>query len=221
MPRPAASKTQDTFRDAISQWQLAARTEVKKSSALPSSMFDACDPMLEARLAESVEHMMQCLHDPVGLRAARERAAEAEAIAGVATEDVGKRTERVTVEELQQLPATIEHSPIRININDGLAAECLGLLVDACTTGDARCQQAARTMLRKDFDIDATRGLDEVTEALQGWLPQLLGSATDDDTVAARIAELCGAIAASVVASTPTADDAITGDAQDAEDKAT
>ncbi|MGK0300930.1 MAG: hypothetical protein ACI89X_001804 [Planctomycetota bacterium] len=59
-------RTEDptAFREAISQWQLAARTEVKRSSSLPSSMFDACDPMLEARLAESVEAMMHCLHEP-------------------------------------------------------------------------------------------------------------------------------------------------------------
>ena len=42
----------DGFREAVAQWRLNLRTEVKKSSSRPSAMFDASDPMPETGLAE-------------------------------------------------------------------------------------------------------------------------------------------------------------------------
>ena len=81
------------YQEAISQWQLAARTEVKKFSSLPSAMFDTCDPMLEACLADPAERMMHRLHEP-----------ETQALAESAQiQQIELRVEKVTSEELRDL----------------------------------------------------------------------------------------------------------------------
>src|SRR5512134_256475 len=49
------------YRAAIARWQLGLQTELKRASSLPSAMFDACDPMLETRLAEATESLFRCL----------------------------------------------------------------------------------------------------------------------------------------------------------------
>ena len=62
--RPEPTPTGPAFGEAVAQWHLALRTEVKKSSALPTAMFDACDPMVETRLVETAESMLACLQEP-------------------------------------------------------------------------------------------------------------------------------------------------------------
>jgi hypothetical protein len=188
-------RTEDAtaFREAISQWQLAARTEVKRSSSLPSSMFDACDPMLEARLAESVEAMMYCLHKPEALALSL-----ANKIAG---EQVEMRVETVTPEELARLPLHIRGDDQELDLEGGVAAEYLSLLVDACTTGDEATQAASRALLQQDFAVAATSDLQNATQAMVQCLQDLSGVDQDeaDEATQARLAELCGAIAASVI----------------------
>ena len=182
------------FREAISQWQLAARTEVKRSSSLPSSMFDACDPMLEARLAESVEAMMHCLHEP-------EAAALAAKSAGELLE---MRVETVSPDEIAKLPQTINHGEGELDLEGGISAEYLSLLVDACTTGDEATQAASRALLHQDFAVAANSDLQQATDALFLCLQELSGNGAgeaDQDTQD-RLTELCSAIAASVIIDT-------------------
>lgn len=187
------SRTPDdatAFREVISQWQLAARTEVKKASSLPSSMFDASDPMLEARLAETVEAMMQLLHEP--------RAAElAKSASG---EHLEMRVEKVDDAELRSLPAKIRRDLDDADLDDHVSSEYLNLLIDTCTTGDEPTQRAARELLAKDFSVESNVDLEEATRALLACMQQVLGNRSEADEEAHRLTELCGAIAATVVA---------------------
>ena len=63
MTRNDALPGGEHFQSAIAHWQLDLQTELKKASSLPTAMFDASDPMLEARLAESTESLFRCLLD--------------------------------------------------------------------------------------------------------------------------------------------------------------
>jgi hypothetical protein len=49
------------FQDAIERHRLALQTDLKKSTSLPSAMFDTVDPMLEARLCEATERIFRVL----------------------------------------------------------------------------------------------------------------------------------------------------------------
>src|SRR5262249_7736185 len=53
------------FTAAIAHHHLTLQTELKRSTSLPSAMFDANDPMLEARLCEATEGIFRRLleHD--------------------------------------------------------------------------------------------------------------------------------------------------------------
>ena len=186
------SRTPDdatAFREVISQWQLAARTEVKKASSLPSSMFDASDPMLEARLAETVEAMMQLLHEP-------EAAALAKNASG---EHLEMRVEHVSDEELQKLPTLIRQDLANADLDDHISSEYLNLLIDTCTTGDAPTQTAARELLQQDFAVASNSDLDDAARALFSCMQQVLGTDCQDEEDEQRLSELCGAIAATVV----------------------
>ena len=119
------------FREAISQWQLAARTEVKRASSLPSSMFDATDAMVEARLGETVDVMMRLLQRP-------NASGTADRASG---EHLERRTEQVSTDELQALPGKIRRDVADADLDDLVASEYLNLLIDACTTGDAAVQR--------------------------------------------------------------------------------
>jgi len=194
------SRTPDdatAFREVISQWQLAARTEVKKASSLPSSMFDASDPMLEARLAETVEAMMQLLHEPEAAALARKASGE----------HLEMRVEQVSDEELRALPTLIRQDLADADLDDHLSSEYLNLLIDSCTTGDDPTRQGARELLARDFSVESHADLDAATQALFRCMQQLLddaGASTDDER---RLAELCGAIAATVVVRTTERED--------------
>lgn len=173
------------YKEAISQWQLAARTEVKKSSSLPSSMFDTRDPMLEACLADSVATLMHCLHEP-----------EAAALAESTNHQTDLRVETVTPEELQKLPRSVRTDHNHLDLESGISAEYLSLLIDTCTTGDDATKEAARDLLLRDFAVEAKADLHDATQAVFECLKKVM--ATDEEGQE-RIAELCSAIAASVV----------------------
>ncbi len=178
------------FREAISQWQLAARTEVKRASSLPSSMFDATDAMVEARLVETVEVMMRLLQRP----------GEPEAADRASGEHLERRTEQVSTDELQALPGKILRDVADADLDDLVASEYLNLLIDACTTGDAVVQRGARELLARDFAVPTTADLDEAAAAISRSL-QAVGGGDDGGPPLdrRRLAELCGAIAATVV----------------------
>jgi len=179
------------FREAISQWQLAARTEIKRASSLPSSMFDATDAMVEARLGETVDVMMRLLQRP-------NASGTADRASG---EHLERRTEQVSTDELQALPGKIRRDVADADLDDLVASEYLNLLIDACTTGDAPTRQAARELLAQDFAVAASADLDVAAEALSACLRDVVGARCDDDEDLRRLEELCGAIAATVVVS--------------------
>lgn len=185
------------FREVISQWQLAARTEVKKSSSLPSSMFDASDPMLEARLTETVEAMMQLLHEPEAAALAKEASGE----------HLEMRVEHVSDEELQKLPSLIRKDLANADLDDKISSEYLNVLIDTCTTGDTPTQAAARELLQQDFAVAADSDLDDATHALFSCMQQVLGATCDDEADVLQLSELCGAIAATVVVHTADAEE--------------
>jgi hypothetical protein len=51
------------FQEAIAQHQLELQLELKKTTSLPSAMFDAADSMLEARLCEATDSIFRHLLD--------------------------------------------------------------------------------------------------------------------------------------------------------------
>ena len=178
------------FHEVLAQWKLAARTEVKRSSSLPSSMFDACDPMLEARLAESVEAMMNVLHQP-----------SPEVTPGP-SQNMELRIENVSIDELRALPQQLQADVGELDIDAGLSGEYLSLLIDSCTTADDSTQAGARDLLQRDFFVESNTDLDEATRALARCLPTVLDSTGDDQLAEEQLIELCGAIAATVILET-------------------
>ena len=180
--RPERARHADEYREAISQWRLAARTEVKRASSLPSSMFDACDPMLEACLAESVEAMLECLHEP-GMDVGR--------VDG----PIEARGERIAPDDLRALPAALGADDGAPDPDAGRTAEYLGVLVDAVATGSDLTRRAVAALLQRDFDLvgDGARGVD--ADAVRARLDEVL-DAPDDPAWAVRLDELCCGVVA-------------------------
>lgn len=173
-------------REALSQWRRAARTEVRRTSSLPTSMFDTSDPMLEARLAESVEAMLTSLQGP------RIEIGEPDAT-------LEQRTEQVTPAELRALPRVIGREDGREpDLDVGLATEFLTLLVDTCATGSELARQHGATLLTRQLATALEIGADVAAraralhECLQDVLTRREAGTRDD----ARIVELCRHISA-------------------------
>ena len=176
------------YQEAISQWQLAARTEVKKFSSLPSAMFDTCDPMLEACLADSVERMMHRLHEP-----------ETQALAESAqNQQIELRVEKVTSEELRDLRKMRHESHETLDLECKASAEYFSLLIDSCTTGDPATQGAARELLQRDFGVETSADLEHATESVLACLRRLLDGSSSEESQQ-LMAELCQSIAASII----------------------
>lgn len=151
-PTPPAGQS---FREAIANWRLALRTEVKKSSALPTAMFDACDPMLETRLAETAEAMLACLQEPDP------------ALADQNTPGGEQRLEVIQAAELRCLPRQIAAvEPGALDLQSGLPAEYLAILADACCTSTGPQQQHAVRRLCQDFAVTPDSDLDALTQLL-------------------------------------------------------
>ena len=174
------------FREAISQWQLAARTEVKRASSLPSSMFDAADGMIEARLAETVETMMRLLQhapdDPNQRRASGEH--------------LEQRAEQVSQEELRAMPTAFGEAKVAVDLDEHVAAEYFNLLVEVWRTGDAVTAEAARERLLADIPADAAGELDAATTVIAQSLRGIAGGHIDADADLQDLERLCAAVAA-------------------------
>jgi hypothetical protein len=161
------------FQEAIAHWQLRLQTEVKKASSLPTAMFDACDPMLEAKLAEATEGIFTWLLNqcpPAGDRLPEE----------------DKRLEQVSTAELAQLAAMLAQQPATDEpvLDDGQQAEYLGILADACSTGDPVVQAHAARHLQRDFPLARTDAEHDLAAALFEQVRTLLaGGAVDDATI--------------------------------------
>jgi len=153
--RPEEQTDRDDFREALARWRLDLRTEVKKSSSLPTAMFDACDPMLETRLAETARAMLARLQ---GTEPPTDNATGAPA---------EKRLEKVTIADLQKLPGQIAATGAGpVDLEEGLFAEYLAILVDTCCNATGAPQQGAAHLLARDFELSATTDLDTLNELL-------------------------------------------------------
>lgn len=144
-----------SFREAIANWRLALHTEVKKASALPTAMFDACDPMLETRLRETAEVMLARLQEPDP------------SLVGETTPNDDQRLEVVTGVELRALPqqvATGEHGPL--DLQSGLGGEYLAILADTCCSATGPLQHHAVQRLCQDFGVSPHSDLDALTQLL-------------------------------------------------------
>ncbi len=182
----------DGFREAVAQWRLNLRTEVKKSSSLPSAMFDACDPMLETRLAESAEAMLACLQEP-----------------GDHLRDPGdsieKRLEQVSLEELRQLPARIAAvEVVPLELRTGLLAEYLGILTDTACVANGPAQHGALQLLQRDFALTAGADTAALAELLtQQVADSLAGCADASEATAEQLSVACQRLAAALALQAP------------------
>lgn len=190
MPGAARNTQPDagaSFREAIASWRLRLHTEVKKSSSLPTAMFDACDPMLETRLAETAEALLTHLEEPDAALAADDEP------------NGEQRLEVVGDDELRSLPRTIAAiAPRPLALDDDLAAEHLGVLVDICCAATGPLQQRAVQRLCQDFGVDAGTDLDALTRRLGRQVPAAAAadaSPGSDDDLAATCRRLAAAVA--------------------------
>lgn len=167
MPRHAKedARRASSFREAIAHWRLALHTEVKRASSLPTAMFEACDPMLETRLAETTEAMLAHLQDPAPRLATEDDESE-------------KRLETVTADELRALPEHLTDDAHAPDLLTGLGAEYLAVLADACCVATGTPQQRAVGMLCRDFAVRPDADIAQ--------LRQLIDDQVDDGVTAAR-----------------------------------
>jgi hypothetical protein len=182
----------DGFREAVAQWRLNVRTEVKKSSSLPSAMFDACDPMLETRLAESAEAMLACLQEPENhLRDPGD--------------SVDKRLEQVSAQELRQLPAQVAAiQVVPLDLRTGLLAEYLGILTDSACVANGPAQHGAVQLLQRDFGLSAGADVAGLAELLTRQVQDSLAHCeAAGEATAEQLAVACQRLAAALALHPP------------------
>lgn len=148
-------------------------------------MFDACDPMLETRLAETAESMLAQLQEPDPSLTNNQDEGE-------------QRLEVVTTEELRRLPQRIrEMTPGPLDLTEGISAEYLGVLTDACCSASGTAQQRAVQRLADDFEVRPQSDLEllahELSHHVQAVLDAGANAAPDQDLEAT-----CRRIAAAV-----------------------
>lgn len=127
---------------------------------------------------------------------------EAEALAKKnSSEHIAMRVETVLPEELAKLPQLVHGEEPEVNLESGVSAEYLSLLIDACTTGDDATQEASRALLQDDFAVAINSDLHEATKALVQCLSDLTDNEQEyaDQANHDRLTELCSAIAATVI----------------------
>lgn len=174
-----------SFPEAIAQWRLALRTEVKSSSSLPTTVFHTRDAMLEALLAERTEMMLAQLHEPTARVAAPAPAAEL-------------RIEIVLPDELRTLPQRLaDGAPAHIDVDDHLTAESLAVLTDACFSGHETAAIGATWLLRRHYGISGELAPADAAAQLTGCLRAVVAGNPDAD---ANLADICRRIAAEIAA---------------------
>jgi hypothetical protein len=185
-----------SFPEAVAQWRLQLRTEVKAASSLPTSVFHSRDAMLEAMLAETAETMLASLPP------------EPAAAAG-GDNDGEQRIEHVSRDEIAALPRHLAAGPnTPLDVDDHRAAESLAVLADACLTGDATSAPIAADLLRAQFGIAPDQALAAATAQVQHVLRQTLRGAPGAEVASAQLCQrIATALAASRAASpTPSPD---------------
>lgn len=176
----------ESFEAAIAHHQLELQTELKKASSLPSAMFDASDPMLEARLCEATESIFRCLMD-LGAPPDLDETATPE-----------RRLEIVPAGELAALllaaagGAFADREPPPL---DGGEREMFAILADVVGRGRGRAARRAAELLASGSGAAADLGA--LTRELAAQFADAAGSEGGDDQVEA----LCRRVAAAVLQS--------------------
>jgi len=186
MPEGAGGKRPgENFQEAIARWQHKLQTEVRKTSSLPTAMFDACDPMLEAKLAETTEGIFTWLlnHGPPSDQ--QQKPQSELHLEMVAREEIAACIRQV----LSQPPPT---APL---LDDNAIVERLGVLVDACCTGDPAVQKHAARHLCREFEIVPETDVGLLTQQLQECFAVAL---TGDEAAAAAVEATSMQLAAAV-----------------------
>ncbi|MCU0864091.1 MAG: hypothetical protein MUC36_09880 [Planctomycetes bacterium] len=185
MPQRREEPAQGTgFTEAIAQWRLQLRTEVKRASSLPSSMFDACDPMLETRLCETAESMLNRLPQPA---AGLDRPAPSGE----------QRIESVSRDELRRLPQRIHGGPLPpAELDQGLGDEFLAILADLCHAEGGTARERAAQLLVQECGLGADGDLDTAARQLWRLLP---GVGEPMPGAEHELAALCRRIAATAL----------------------
>ena len=127
------------FEEAIAHHRLQLHTELKKTTSLPSAMFDASDPMLEARLCEATESIFRCLLELD--------------IPDDSSEPGEQRLEGVSPAELHELLTSTAAETADSEapaLDDGLAREFAVILADTCSRGYGLASKHAAALLRRD-----------------------------------------------------------------------
>jgi hypothetical protein len=174
---------QATFAEAVAQWRLALRTEVKSTSSLPTTIFHASDPMLEVLLAETTERMLSSLPPQP---------------AAAPGQDEGGGHQRVEVvhpAEIAALPRQLDtRGDPPLDVDDHLTAEALTVLADACLAGPTPSSLVAARLLRTRFAVDPAQALDVAAAHLRQCLRTTPRPPRDD----ASTHELCQRIVAAI-----------------------
>lgn len=174
------------FSAAIARHQLALQTELKRSTSLPSAMFDASDPMLEARLCEATEGIFRQL---------LEQDAPPESDEGGEV-----RLEAVAAEELQDLVRAARRGAFADEALPSLTEfhgeEFQALLAETCARSHGAAQHRAAQMLRGEHALGPA-DLETLTRDLAA---RLLALDTGKDAAhAERMREVCRRLAATVL----------------------
>jgi len=166
------------FEEAIARWQLHMQTEVKRVSALPTAMFDSCDPMLEATLASATERILAALCS-----------------GGPASTDIHPGTlhlEKVTKAELAALYQRLSAgAPVPPDLGEGAPEELISVLVDLCHTGEPKARDEAARHLCQHLDVtqaELAQLTGELASALHRWLGQDEATNTDLEAACQRVA---------------------------------
>ncbi len=182
--RLANQQEGDRFPETVAQWRLQLRTEVKNSSALPTSVFHARDAQLEAMLAAATEAMLARLQVP------------APDVRTTPAGGVEQRLEAVPAAELRALPARLAGDGPTPRLDDRAAVEAFAVLTDAALGPDPVAATTAIALLRDR--LGATTAADVEVTAAQLRQCLLAGMAADPavaEAVAAIARRVAGAIA--------------------------
>jgi hypothetical protein len=177
-PREQQDAGARDFREAFSHWRDKVHAEVRQASSLPTEMFDATDPMLEMRLAESTEEMLSLLHKPKPHITA-------------APEQAERRIEAVDPDEMRRLPARLaERDPAPVDLLADIGTEYMTILADACVSMPEPARSRAAAHMCADFGITA--------ETLDATLEELLRLARQSSPAEAKedVARVVGEVAA-------------------------
>ncbi len=186
MERNASEQQGEHFTAAIARHQLALQTELKRSTSLPSQMFDASDPMLEARLCEATESIFRKLleHD-----------APPDAAPGGEV-----RLEAVLASELRELVLVARRGAFDDDAAPALAEhkdqEFQALLAETCARSHGGAQHRAAQLLRGELAL-GPGDLDALTQDLATRLGAM--RAGTDQAQAEAMVLACRKLAATVL----------------------